>query len=88
MRRDLIEAHIALRERGAEILAIYHSHPRWEAVPSKTDLAENHYGPVSANHRFACAGFAGGASVASSSRIRSASCRGGLSSRRFASDDR
>ncbi len=44
--RDLIEAHIALRQRDAEILAIYHSHPRWEAVPSKTDLAENHYGLV------------------------------------------
>ena len=44
--RDLIEAHIALRQREAEILAIYHSHPRWEAVPSKTDLAENHYGRV------------------------------------------
>ena len=36
--RDLIEAVVALRERGAEILAIYHSHPRWEAVPSQTDL--------------------------------------------------
>jgi [CysO sulfur-carrier protein]-S-L-cysteine hydrolase len=44
--RDLIEAHIDLRQRGAEILAIYHSHPRWEAVPSKTDLADNHYGLV------------------------------------------
>jgi [CysO sulfur-carrier protein]-S-L-cysteine hydrolase len=44
--QDLIQAHIALRQRGAEILAIYHSHPRWPAVPSKTDLAENHYGPV------------------------------------------
>jgi proteasome lid subunit RPN8/RPN11 len=44
--RDLIDAVIALRQRGAEILAIYHSHPRWEAVPSATDLAENHYGPV------------------------------------------
>jgi proteasome lid subunit RPN8/RPN11 len=44
--QDLIEAHIALRQLGAEILAIYHSHPRWQAVPSKTDLAENHYGPV------------------------------------------
>jgi [CysO sulfur-carrier protein]-S-L-cysteine hydrolase len=43
---DLIAAVVALRERGAEILAIYHSHPRWEAVPSKTDLRENHYGPV------------------------------------------
>ncbi len=43
---DLIAAVVALRDRGAEILAIYHSHPRWEAVPSKTDLRENHYGPV------------------------------------------
>jgi proteasome lid subunit RPN8/RPN11 len=44
--QDLIAAVVALRDRGAEILAIYHSHPRWEAVPSKTDLRENHYGPV------------------------------------------
>ena len=36
---DLIAAVVALRDRGAEILAIYHSHPRWEAVPSQTDLA-------------------------------------------------
>jgi [CysO sulfur-carrier protein]-S-L-cysteine hydrolase len=43
---DLIAAVVALRDRGAEILAIYHSHPRWEAVPSRTDLRENHYGPV------------------------------------------
>ena len=44
--RDLIEAVTALRARGAEILAIYHSHPRWAAVPSQTDLRENHYGDV------------------------------------------
>jgi proteasome lid subunit RPN8/RPN11 len=44
--RDLINAVIALRDRKAEILAIYHSHPKWEAVPSRTDLAENHYGDV------------------------------------------
>jgi proteasome lid subunit RPN8/RPN11 len=44
--RDLIDAVVALRERGAEILAIYHSHPRWPAVPSRTDLDENHYGDV------------------------------------------
>ncbi|WP_435016347.1 Mov34/MPN/PAD-1 family protein [Tundrisphaera sp. TA3] len=44
--KDLIEAVQSLRARGAEILAIYHSHPRWAAVPSKTDLRENHYGPV------------------------------------------
>ena len=42
---DLFQAHIALRERRADVLAIYHSHPRWEAVPSKTDLRENYYGP-------------------------------------------
>jgi proteasome lid subunit RPN8/RPN11 len=45
-RRDLIATVVALRQRGAEILAIYHSHPRWEAIPSATDLRENHYGPV------------------------------------------
>jgi [CysO sulfur-carrier protein]-S-L-cysteine hydrolase len=44
--RDLIAAHREFRRHGAEILAIYHSHPRWQAIPSQTDLAENHYGPV------------------------------------------
>jgi proteasome lid subunit RPN8/RPN11 len=44
--RDLIAAVQALRAQGAQILAIYHSHPRWAAVPSATDLAENHYGDV------------------------------------------
>ena len=44
--RDLIAAVQSLRARGAEILAIYHSHPRWAAIPSRTDLAENHYGEV------------------------------------------
>src|SRR4051795_2040514 len=44
--RDLIEAVQSLRVRGAEILAIYHSHPRWAAIPSQTDLRENYYGEV------------------------------------------
>jgi len=44
--RGLIDAVVALRQHGAEILAIYHSHPRWAAIPSRTDLQENHYGPV------------------------------------------
>jgi proteasome lid subunit RPN8/RPN11 len=44
--RDLIEAVQALRGRGEEILALYHSHPQWAAVPSQTDLRENHYGDV------------------------------------------
>ena len=44
--RDLIAAVQSLRARGAEILAIYHSHPRWAAIPSRVDLQENHYGDV------------------------------------------
>jgi proteasome lid subunit RPN8/RPN11 len=44
--QDLITAHIELRQRRSEILAIYHSHPCFPAIPSDVDLAENHYGPV------------------------------------------
>ena len=44
--RDLINAVVALRARGAQMLAIYHSHPRWAAIPSRTDLEENHYGDL------------------------------------------
>lgn len=44
--KDLVNAIRDLREREAEILAIYHSHPRWEAVPSQADLRLNYYGAV------------------------------------------
>ena len=44
--RDLIRVDRDLRAREAEILAIYHSHPRWKAVPSQTDLATNYLGPI------------------------------------------
>lgn len=43
---ELVKAVVWLRGRGAEMVAIYHSHPRSAAVPSKTDLRENHYGEV------------------------------------------
>ncbi len=43
---DLIAAIQSMRSQGQEILAIYHSHPKWQAVPSQTDLRENHYGDV------------------------------------------
>ncbi len=43
---DLVAAVVGLRERSAEILAIYHSHPRWPAVPSRTDLETNYYEDV------------------------------------------
>lgn len=41
---EVIEINRALRDAGRAILAIYHSHPRWHAVPSRVDLAENHWG--------------------------------------------
>ena len=44
--QDLIRAWVWLRENQREITVIYHSHPRWEAIPSAVDLKENHYGPV------------------------------------------
>ena len=34
----------AMREAGTELLAVYHSHPTSEPVPSRRDLAENTYG--------------------------------------------
>ncbi len=33
-----------LRQEGTELLALYHSHPTSEPVPSARDLASNHYG--------------------------------------------
>ena len=42
--RDLLAAFWAMRERGLELLAIYHSHPTSEPVPSRRDLERNTYG--------------------------------------------
>ena len=42
----LIKAVQAMRRNGTEIMAIYHSHPRWQPIPSQTDLKENNYGEV------------------------------------------
>jgi [CysO sulfur-carrier protein]-S-L-cysteine hydrolase len=44
--QDLIDAVVDMRKRGDGPLAIYHSHPRWEGVPSLTDLRENHWGAL------------------------------------------
>jgi len=33
-----------MRQQGTELLAIYHSHPATEPVPSRTDLERNFYG--------------------------------------------
>lgn len=40
---ELFSAQRSIREKGKELLGIYHSHPRSEAVPSPRDLAEFHY---------------------------------------------
>ena len=42
--RDLLNAHRTMREAGIEPLAIYHSHPTVDPIPSRTDLAENTWG--------------------------------------------
>jgi proteasome lid subunit RPN8/RPN11 len=34
-----------MRRQGTELLAIYHSHPTSDPVPSRTDLERNFYGP-------------------------------------------
>ena len=42
--RDMLFAFRAMRERGIELLAIYHSHPVSEPVPSRRDIERNTYG--------------------------------------------
>jgi len=44
--RDLIDAVLSIRANGGEMLAIYHSHPKWQPIPSQVDLRENYYGPL------------------------------------------
>ena len=40
----LFAAFRAMRESGLELLAVYHSHPDSEPVPSRRDVEENTYG--------------------------------------------
>lgn len=40
--RGLFEATRAMREREVEVLAVYHSHPTTEPVPSRRDRELNH----------------------------------------------
>ncbi|HLJ98099.1 MAG TPA: M67 family metallopeptidase [Gemmataceae bacterium] len=44
--RTLFHAHRDMRERGLQLLAIYHSHPVSDPVPSKTDLERNFFDDV------------------------------------------
>jgi proteasome lid subunit RPN8/RPN11 len=42
--RDMLRAFRDMRDRGIDLLAIYHSHPTSAPVPSAHDLAHNTYG--------------------------------------------
>ncbi len=42
--RDMLFAFRAMRERDLELLAIYHSHPTSDPVPSRRDIEGNTYG--------------------------------------------
>jgi proteasome lid subunit RPN8/RPN11 len=43
--RSMFAAVRNIDRHGLEVLAIYHSHPTSEPVPSRTDLARNWWGP-------------------------------------------
>ena len=40
--RSLFAAHKAMRAAGTEVLAVYHSHPTTDPVPSRHDLERNY----------------------------------------------
>jgi proteasome lid subunit RPN8/RPN11 len=41
--RSLFDAYRDMRNRGIDLLAVYHSHPASDPVPSKKDLAQNYF---------------------------------------------
>jgi proteasome lid subunit RPN8/RPN11 len=46
--RSLFEAFRTMRREGLDVLAVYHSHPKGEAVPSRKDV-ERSYSPEVVN---------------------------------------
>jgi proteasome lid subunit RPN8/RPN11 len=47
--RDLLDAMKAVRAAGTDVLAIYHSHPTSEPVPSRKDIERNEWGDAAAH---------------------------------------
>ena len=43
--KTIFAAHKAMRAEKVDLLAVYHSHPTSYPVPSRTDCANNYYGP-------------------------------------------
>ena len=54
--RDLLDAMKAMRSAGTETLAIYHSHPSSNPVPSRADIARNYWGETAMHLIVALAG--------------------------------
>jgi proteasome lid subunit RPN8/RPN11 len=44
--RSLFDAQRDMRQHGLELVAIYHSHPTSDPVPSRKDREQNYYGDV------------------------------------------
>ena len=44
--KQVVDAVLKLRAISGEFLAIYHSHPKFAAVPSAADLKMNYYGDL------------------------------------------
>jgi proteasome lid subunit RPN8/RPN11 len=44
--KELLVTHRRMRDEGVELIAVYHSHPSSEPVPSRTDLSEHFHGEV------------------------------------------
>jgi proteasome lid subunit RPN8/RPN11 len=70
--RDMLYAFRWMRERGYELLAIYHSHPTSDPIPSARDVERNTYGE-SVVH--VIVGLAGAAPTVRAWRLTEAGCR-------------
>lgn len=69
---DLLAAFRAMRQEGLELLAVYHSHPTADPVPSRRDVERNTYGEQIVH---LIVGLAGPAPVMRAWRLTSSGCQ-------------